>query len=64
MACKSQRGVFLLVLCTVLLSLAETKGGKKLEESSSFDVKPTGSISHQTIELVRGFFPVLLQLYR
>ena len=45
------------VLLVVLLSLlfpanASTKKGNKLEETSSFDVKPSGQIAHQTLKLV------------
>lgn len=40
---------FLLLLLTLC---AHSKKGKKLEETSSFDVKPSGQISHHTIKLV------------
>ena len=46
---------FLLVVCAIYLalsSLAEGKKGRKLEETESFDVKPSGQLSHQRIDLV------------
>lgn len=46
---------FLLVIGAICLahsSLAEGKRGRKLEETESFDVKPSGQLSHQRIDLV------------
>ena len=43
-------------LCLLLLLLlpvsTDSKKGKKLEETGSFDVKPSGQVSHETIKLV------------
>ena len=41
------------LLLFVFVSLVSCKGGgKKSEETTSFDVKPTGQIAHETIKLV------------
>ena len=42
------------VLIALCFGLAEGKGGKKLEETLSFDVKPSGQVAHQSIKLVRS----------
>ncbi len=44
------RKVFLFV-CLGLFS--STLGKKKIEQKENFDVKPSGQIGHQTIQLVR-----------
>ena len=36
------------------MGLVEGKRGKKLEETLSFDVKPSGQVAHQSIKLVRS----------
>ena len=45
------RVVSILVLCAIFAFTASKKI-KKLEETISFDVKPSGQISHQKIKLV------------
>ncbi len=45
-------GFTLLSCCGLLLHLAQAKGGKKLEKTESFDVKPSGSDEHHSIKLV------------
>lgn len=50
------RAVFcirVVMICLALASLTEGKRGRKLEETRSFDVKPSGQVAHQTIDLVR-----------
>lgn len=34
---------------------SSSKKGKKLEETESFDVKPSGQVAHQTIKLVSAY---------
>ena len=46
--------VSLLLLITAV-NFASCKGGKKSEETKSFDVKPSGQIAHETLKLVRSF---------
>lgn len=45
---------FLLLLLLLLPVSTDSKKGKKLEETGSFDVKPSGQIAHETIKLVGG----------
>ena len=47
------RKVLLSLLLLLLPLCSGGKKGKRLEETDSFDVKPSGQIAHQTIKLVR-----------
>lgn len=52
----TMRAVFyirVVMICLALASLTEGKRGRKLEETRSFDVKPSGQVAHQTVDLVR-----------
>ena len=42
------------VVCLLLFGLVAggEKAGKKLEKSESFDLKPSGQVAHQTVQLV------------
>lgn len=46
-----------LLLLAAAVSLVSCKGGKKSEETKSFDVKPSGQIAHETLKLVRASDP-------
>ena len=42
-----------LLLLVAAVCFVSCKGGKKSEETKSFDVKPSGQIAHETLKLVR-----------
>ena len=48
-----QFALHVLALCFIFSVLTQGKRGKKLEETLSFDVKPSGQVAHQSIKLVR-----------
>ena len=50
----SKLNLLSLLLLIAAASYVSGKGGKKSEESKSFDVKPSGQIAHETIKLVRS----------
>lgn len=54
MASKFEPALALPALLLIVASFVSCKGGKKSEETISFDVKPSGQLVHETLKLVRS----------